>query len=310
MNKPVLVIMAAGMGSRFGGLKQMTPVDEYGHVIMDFALFDARRAGFQKVVFVIKEVFADDFKKKIGDRITPFFESVEYAYQDVKMVPAQFEVPEDREKPWGTAHAVLCAAQYTDGPFAVINADDYYGPEAFEKIYRFLSENTGQSGRQHFAMVAYMLKHTLTENGTVSRGVCTVDEHGYLGGIVEREKIKRLESGIGYFDEDSQEWKLLSDTTPVSMNMWGFCRSFMDTLSESFPEFLRSQTPEQLKKAEYYLPSAVWDLVTQEKADVKVLTSSDRWFGVTYKEDKQMVEDTVVQLKKDGVYPEELWRCR
>lgn len=307
MVEPSLVIMAAGMGSRFGGLKQMTPADDRGHVIMDFALYDARRAGFKHVVFVIKEEFSDAFRESIGKRVESHFERVDYAYQSVDLLPDGFFVPPGRTKPWGTAHAVLCAKPYIDGPFAVINADDYYGPEAFEKIYSFLVEERPSGNKLPMAMVAYRLKHTLTENGTVSRGVCTVDECSNLLGIVEREKIERRQSGICYLDADTDSWIPLAEDTPVSMNMWGFGSGFMDELVRLFPVFLREKLGDNPEKAEFYLPSAVWSLVEEEKAGVTVLYSEDQWFGVTYKEDRQQVENAVADLKRNGVYPEELW---
>lgn len=313
MKEPVLVIMAAGMGSRFGGLKQLTAVDSQGHVIMDFALFDAARAGFKKVVFIIKEDFASEFRQRIGKRVEPFFEKVDYVYQDVSMLPEGFAVPDGRTKPWGTAHAVLCAADAVDGPMAVINADDYYGPEAFRKIYDFLtkrSEDEAAGCKMHFAMVAYRLAHTLTENGTVSRGVCTVGDDGLLQGICEREKIKRRPEGICYFDNEKDAWISIPGDTPVSMNMWGFCDGFLAFLADGFPRFLSGLTKENMQKAEYYLPAAVWEMVSADKADVTVLTSDDKWFGVTYKEDRQMVEDTVRSLKERGLYPASLWEER
>jgi len=219
MKKPVLVIMAAGMGSRYGGLKQIDPIDEQGHIIMDFSIFDAKRAGFEKVVFIIKKENEADFKEAIGNRIEKVMD-VAYAYQDLHNIPEGFEVPEGRVKPWGTAHAVLSAIDEIDGPFVVINADDYYGRDAFHKIYKFLTRNEDDD-KYRYAMVGYKLENTLTENGHVARGVCTVDENGHLVQVVERTRIERKGNGAAYTEDDGETWVPVATDSIVSMNLWG-----------------------------------------------------------------------------------------
>ena len=304
MKKPVLVIMAAGMGSRYGGLKQIDPVDNEGHIIMDFSMYDAKRAGFEKVIFIIKKEIEEDFKNTVGNRMSQIME-VEYAYQDLHNIPEGFEVPEGRVKPWGTAHAVLSAIDLIDGPFAVINADDYSGKEAFQVIYDALAASEDREPYQ-FAMVGYQVENTLTENGSVARGVCETDEEGMLKTITERTRIMREGDVIVYTDENGVREEI-PEGTPVSMNLWGFSRGILKELSLRFPEFLKTALRENPLKGEFFIPTVVDELIHEGKARVRVLRSRDRWFGVTYKEDKRSVMEAVRKFKQNGLYPEKLW---
>ena len=306
MKKPVLVIMAAGMGSRYGGLKQIDSVDAEGHIIIDFSIYDAVRAGFEKVIFIIKEEIEKDFKETIGNRISEIID-VEYVFQEVYKLPENISLPEGRKKPWGTGHAILCCKDYIDSPFAVINADDYYGREAFEKIYNALLDDNTKTSHSH-AMVGYVLHNTLTENGTVSRGVCSVDDKGYLQQIVERTKIQKCDDGASYLDEDSNTWVDISPKSIVSMNLWGFKQSILEELETSFKKFLTEEMPANPLKSEFFLPTVVQQLLKADRAEVKVLESKDKWFGVTYKEDKEKVVAAIASLKAQGVYPKYLWR--
>ena len=306
MNKPVLVVMAAGMGSRFGGLKQLEPIDDQGHVILDYTVYDAHRAGFDTVVFVIKPEIEKDFREKAGDRIARVMD-VKYVFQRPDDLPAGYTVPEGRVKPWGTAQAVLAARDVVDGPFAVINADDYYGPEGFEEIYNYLIHHPDSPGMYEYAMVGYLLKNTVTENGSVARGVCTETASGYLHSVVERTKIMKGEKTPMYTEDDGLTWHELCEDDIVSMNLWGFQRSYLDEAWAGFPAFLDKALAENPLKAEYFLPTVVSNLLSQHKARVKVLRSNDRWYGVTYKEDKPGVEEALKDLREKGLYPEELW---
>ena len=302
MKNPKLVILAAGMGSRYGGLKQIDPVTDKGEIILDFSLYDAYMAGFKKVVFVIKEENLDDFKALVDNKAGKYMD-VSYAFQKLDDLPDGYEVPEGRVKPWGTGHAIMTARNYVDGPFAVINADDYYGPGAFQSIYDFLS---GVTEKGQFTMVSYLLKNTITENGHVARGVCSVDENGYLADIVERTKIMRVDGKIAY-TEDEKTWIELSEDTPVSMNFWGYTGEMMDELVNRFAGFLDEALKTNPEKAEYFIPKVTDELIKEGKATCKVLTSKDRWYGVTYKEDKHIVMDALQSLKDKGLYPEVLW---
>ena len=305
MKKPVLVIMAAGMGSRYGGLKQIDPVDEDGHIIIDFSIYDAKRAGFEKVVFIIKKQDEADFKEAVGNRMEKLMD-VSYAYQDMANIPEGFEVPEGRVKPWGTAHAVLSAIDAVDGPFAVINADDYYGSEAFKQIYDYLSTHEDDE-KYRYTMVGYKLENTVTDNGHVARGICTMNEAGELVKIEERTRIEKRNGGIAFTEDDGATWTEVPGETVVSMNMWGFTRSILDEIKEGFPAFLEKGLKENPMKCEYFLPSVVSDLLGEERATVSVLTSADKWYGVTYKEDKPVVVAAIKKLKEEGLYPERLW---
>lgn len=308
MKKPVLVIMAAGMGSRYGGLKQIDPVDNEGHIIMDFSIYDAKRAGFEKVVFIIKKAIEKEFKAGIGDRISQYMD-VEYVYQELDTLPEGFEVPEGRVKPFGTGHAILSCKDVVDGPFAVINADDYYGVHAFQEIYNYLTENEDDE-KYHYAMVGYILSNTLTENGYVSRGICEMDKDAFLTGITERTHIEQRDMGVQFTEDDGQTWEDIAADSIVSMNMFGFTASMLKELECRFPEFLEKGLKENPMKCEYFLPSVVSDLIEEDKADVKVLRSEDRWYGITYKEDKEAVVSAVQKLKDTGVYPQHLWEAQ
>ena len=305
MSKPILVIMAAGMGSRYGGLKQIDPVDEQGHIIMDFSIYDAKRAGFEKVVFIIKEEFEKEFKEAIGDRVSKVME-VAYAYQNINNIPEGYEVPEGRVKPWGTAHAVLSAIDVVDGPFAVINADDYYGRDAFKKIYDYLATHEDDE-KYRYTMVGYKLANTLTENGSVSRGVCEINENSELISVTERTRIEKTENGAAFTEDDGATWTDISPECIVSMNMWGFTRSFLPEIQNGFKAFLDEGLAKNPMKCEYYLPSVVTNLLLADKATVTVLSSVDKWYGITYKEDKPQVVAAIKGLKDEGVYPQELW---
>ena len=307
MKKPVLVIMAAGMGSRYGGLKQIDPVDNEGHIIMDFSIYDAKRAGFEKVVFIIKKAIEKEFKAGIGDRISQYMD-VEYVYQELDTLPEGFEVPEGRVKPFGTGHAILRCKDVVDGPFAVINADDYYGVHAFQEIYNYLTENEDDE-KYHYAMVGYILSNTLTENGYVSRGICEMDKDAFLTGITERTHIEQRDMGVQFTEDDGQTWEDIAADSIVSMNMFGFTASMLKELECRFPEFLEKGLKENPMKCEYFLPSVVSDLIEEDKADVKVLRSEDRSYGITYKEDKEAVVSAVQKLKDTGVYPQHLWEA-
>lgn len=323
MDKPVLVIMAAGMGSRYGGLKQIDPVDEQGNKIIDFSIYDAVRAGFKKVVFIIKKENEQDFRTCIGDVVKDHID-VEYVYQELTDIPKGQSVPEERVKPWGTAHAVLSARKVINGPFAVINADDFYGREAFKLIYdelisisddeRILTDSLDASKpagsrdiKSRAVMVGYDLGNTLTENGYVSRGICSTDKDGYLKDIVERTHIEKDGDGAKYTEDNGESYTEISTESIVSMNIWGFSCSFMAEAEKSFERFFREKMPSNPLKAECYLPGVVDELLKADKATVKVLRSADRWFGVTYKEDKPFVTESIKALKDKGEYPDRLW---
>lgn len=306
--KPVLVIMAAGMGSRYGGLKQMDPVDCYGNLIIDFSIYDAIYAGFEKVIFVIKKEIENDFKEVIGKRISKQIQ-VEYVYQDIYNLPKGYPIPEGRVKPWGTGHAILSCKPMIEGSFAVINADDYYGRDAFKKIYDWLSQ-IEDNEKYQYGMVGYQLYNTLTENGHVARGICTIDEKQRLLGIHERTRIEKRGNGAEYTEDDGKTWVELPEQTIVSMNMWGFTNSILVELEKRFGVFLDKELGSNPLKCEYFLPSVVDDLLKENRAEVTVLSSKDRWYGVTYKEDKQMVVQAIQGLKEKGLYPEKLWKER
>ena len=308
MNNPVLVIMAAGMGSRYGGLKQIDPIDKQGDIIMDFSIYDAIKAGFKKVVFIIKKENEEDFKAAVGNRIADKIE-VSYAYQELTNVPEDFIIPKERVKPWGTGHAVLCACKEVEGPFAVINADDYYGSKAFEFIYQYLTTHRDDE-QYRYAMVGYRLENTLTENGYVARGVCQTDANGYLTEIVERTRIEKRDGGAAYTKDEGKSWTMLPNDTPVSMNMWGFSESFLVELRRGFPKFLQKALQDNPEKAEYFLPSVVAELLAKDVATVEVLRTPDKWYGVTYKEDKPVVEAAIQKMKEEGKYPDNLWTRR
>lgn len=306
MNKPVLVVLAAGMGSRYGGLKQMDSVAGHGQSIIDYSIYDARRAGFEKVIFVIKRALEEDFRRLVGDRIARGIQ-VEYAFQELDDLPAGYAVPAGRKKPWGTTHAVLAARDLIRGPFAVINSDDYYGPEAFRLIYDFLSTQDEAAVPQRYAMVSYLLGNTVTDNGSVARGVCRVGEDGLLREVVEHTRIEKDGSDARSTLDGGETWVPLPGSTPVSMNFWGFQRSFVDEGEARFPEFLDRILAENPEKGEFYLPLLVSRLIGEGKAQVQVLPSEDKWYGVTYREDKPGVVAALADMTARGLYPENLW---
>lgn len=305
MKKPVLIIMAAGMGSRYGGLKQIDPVDQDGHIIMDFSIYDAVKAGFEKVIFIIKKENEQDFRETIGDRMAQRIE-VEYVFQDIAALPEGFTVPEGRVKPWGTAHAVLSCLSVVDGPFAVINADDYYGQQAFQMIYDYLASHE-DTDRYQYTMVGYLLENTLTENGHVARGVCGTNADGKLTEITERVRIEKRADGPAYTEDDGATWTPLAGDTVVSMNMWGFTNSMLPEIRDRFAAFLSENLSKNPLKCEYFLPFVVDELIREDKAEVTVLKSKDRWYGVTYRDDKPVVVAAIQSLKDQGLYPQKLW---
>lgn len=305
MNKPALVIMAAGMGSRYGGLKQIDPVDSQGNILMDFSIYDAKKAGFGQVVFIIKRENEQDFKRAVGDRISRFMD-VSYVYQELSALPEGWRAPEGRVKPFGTGHAVLCAKEAVKGPFAVINADDYYGSHAFFHLSRYLSSHEDDD-KYRYCMVGYILKNTLTENGHVARGVCEIDSDGYLAGIRERTHIEKRGDGAAYTEDGGDTWTAMDPSSLVSMNMWGFSQSIFRELEERFPAFLEKGFRENPLKCEYFLPTVVGELLAEGKATVEVLKSVDKWHGVTYKEDRAAVVQAIQKMKEEGKYPESLW---
>ena len=302
--KPVLVVMAAGMGSRYGGLKQIDPVGSQGEAILDYSIYDAHQAGFETVVIIIKEAIRKDFMETVGKRLEKAPVEIRYAYQELDKLPAGITIPEGRTKPWGTSHAVLCAREQIDGaPFAVINADDYYGKAAFQVIFDALSASTEPNG---YCMVGYELGKTVTENGSVARGVCQTDDKGYLTEVIERTSIETYEGGIRY-QENGEYTDLPADTT-VSMNMWGFMPGFLDEIDARFGAFLKDAIPNNPLKCEYFLPLPVSQLIKEGKATVKVLTSPDRWFGVTYAADKPVVVAALKAMTDEGKSPDGLWK--
>ena len=301
MKNPELVIMAAGMGSRYGGLKQIDKVDAAGHIIIDYSIYDAIRAGFKDVTFIIKKEIEKDFREVMDAHLAGKDVNVKYVFQELDKLPEGYTVPEGRRKPWGTAHAILCCLGTVDAPFAVINADDYYGANAFTKIYEFLKNSTDDE-KYHYAMVGYRIKNTVTEQGTVSRGICEADENSMLTEIVERTKIG-VNGGEIYYTEDGVD-TLLDPDTLVSMNLWGFTPSYIKECAARFPAFLDKGIATNPEKCEFFLPTVVSELIKEGKADVKVLDNSDKWYGVTYKEDKETVTAAFKELIANGVYPE------
>ena len=301
--KTALIIMAAGIGSRFGGgIKQLEPVGPNGEIIMDYSIHDALEAGFDRIVFIIRKDIEADFREVIGDRIEAICAqrgvSVGYAFQSLQDVPAGVAVPQERTKPWGTGQAVLCAAELVDCPFAVINADDYYGKEAFVKLHDFLCQEAKPG---NYCMAGFILKNTLSENGGVTRGLCQVDDKGYLTNVTETKNIVKTQDGAAVNGEN------VNPDTYVSMNMWGLGPEFMDTLREGFGEFFRTAAAADPLKAEYLLPIYIGQLLQQGKVSVRVLETRDKWFGVTYREDKPAVVESFRQLISGGVYKEKLF---
>ncbi len=304
--KPVLVVLAAGMGSRYGGLKQIDPVGSCGEAILDYSLFDAHEAGFETAVIIIKKMIEKDFMDTVGKRLEKCPMEIRYAFQELYKLPEGFTVPEGRVKPWGTSHAVLCAKQEIDGaPFAVINADDYYGKQAYRELYNFLCKADTKGG---YCMVGYQLGKTVTDHGSVARGVCNVDAQGNLTHIVERTRIEKYDGGIHFTADDGNSWEDLAEDTPVSMNMWGYTPDFLDTVAADFPRFLTEEVPANPAKAEMFLPMTVGKLLKEKKCTVKVLRTADKWFGVTYAADKPGVVAALREMTDKGLYPDGLWK--
>lgn len=293
-----LIVMAAGMGSRYGGLKQIDPIGPCGEFIVDYSVYDAAKAGFDKVVFVIKKENEEIFRQTVGSRIKGI--EVAYAFQGLNDLPEGFTCPKTRAKPWGTGHAVLCAEKEANGGFAVINADDFYGRESFELLASHLKNAENGS----YCMVGYKVENTVTENGTVSRGVCSV-ENGKLTDVVERSKIQKANNGIEYLDEETEKWIPLKNDTPVSMNCWAFTPDFFEELKTAFTAFLKENI--NTEKKEIFLPFVVQEMMKSGRCTVDVLTTPSKWYGVTYKEDRAGVVESIKNMTLDGTYPENLW---
>lgn len=302
--KPIIVVMAAGMGSRYGGLKQIDPVGCQGEAILDYSLYDAYAAGFRKAVIIIKEAIREDFMATVGKRLERCPMEIHYAYQELYKIPEGFTIPEGRTKPWGTSHAVLCAAELIgDAPFAVVNSDDYYGKSAYEVLYHALEQPAGDTD---FCMVGYLLGNTVTDSGSVARGVCSVDSRGFLTQIDERTRIEKYPGGIHY-TEDGENWTDLPGDCAVSMNMWGYRKGFLKEIREEFPRFLETTIRENPLKGEFYLPVTVKQMIAENRATVEVLHSPDRWYGVTYAADKPEVIRAIREMTDAGKYPDGLW---
>lgn len=304
--EPTLIIMAAGMGSRYGGLKQVEKMTEAGEIILDFSLYDAMMAGFKRAVFVIREEHREIFRELVDERAGRFME-IEYAYQKLDDIPEGVEIPEGREKPWGTGHAIYACRNLIDGPFAVINADDYYGPGGFASIYDYLTEHS-DGEQMELCVAGYLLKNTITENGHVARGVCEADEAGYLTSITERTKIMRRPGGIAFTEDDGQTWTTLPEDTLVSMNFWGLSGKMIDAIADGIDAFFRDVVPGNPLKGEYLLPSIIDEQIHAGKARVKVIPCHEKWCGVTYKEDTEDVRNELQAKKDKGYYPEKLWK--
>ena len=301
MKRPHLVILAAGMGSRYGGLKQIDKVDDFGHIIIDYSIYDAMKAGFSDFVFIIKKEIEKDFREVMDKHLEGKDINVKYVFQELDKLPEGFAVPENRKKPWGTAHALICCEGVLNDPFAVVNADDYYGENAFTEMYKFLSE-TERDDKDHYAMVGYRVGNTVTDNGTVCRGVCGVDERGMLTEVTETIGIGTRDGKIFYTEEGREVF--LAPETPVSMNLWGFSADFIKECKAQFVDFLKENLEKNPEKCEFYIPLAVGELIAQGKADVKVIETADKWYGVTYKEDKPSVVAAFKRLIAEGKYPE------
>lgn len=299
---PHLVVLAAGMGSRYGGLKQIDAIDKEGHIIIDFSIYDAVRAGFRDITFIIKKEIEADFREVMDKHLAGKDVRVSYVYQEIDKLPSGFEVPKGRVKPWGTAHAIACCRGIVNAPFAVINADDYYGANAFSEIYEFL-KNTKNDGKSHYAMVGYKVKNTVTEEGTVSRGVCTVDKRGMLTDVTERTKVGVDGEDIYYIEGDKRY--SLDPESVVSMNLWGFDSDFIENCNDRFSKFLSANLEINPEKCEFYMPSVVSEMLNEGLCDVRVFSNKDKWYGVTYKEDKPKVVEAIASLKDSGAYPKD-----
>lgn len=304
MKDITLVIMAAGMGSRYGGLKQIDPVGPEGEIILDYSVYDAIEAGFTKVVFVIKHAIEKDFKEVIGNKYDGKVK-IEFAFQDINNIPEGYTVPDGRTKPWGTGHAILSCKDIVDGPFAVINADDFYGKETFRALYNELTREKEENGKYQFCMAGFKIENTLTENGHVARGICETDGN-MLTGVNERTKIIKDGDKIKYTEDDGESWTEIQKGTTVSMNLWGFTADIFDELQKGFAAFFEKNKAD-LSKCEYYIPFAVDDLIKDGKAQVTVVVTNEKWYGVTYKADKPTVEKALREKTEAGVYPSPLF---
>ena len=302
MKEPVLVILAAGMGSRYGGLKQIDAVGSNGESIIDFSIYDAIEAGFKRLFLIIRREHQEVFEESLVKKIRPFIE-VEYCFQDLDDIPAEFSVPKGREKPWGTTHALLAIRHQIDAPFMIINADDYYGKESYKVMYNFLTSDVSD---QDYALVGYILENTLTDHGTVSRAVCEVSD-GYLSEIVERKTIAKIDGEVKY-TEDGESWTSLAANSLVSMNYWGFTPKVIEYCTDIFTNFLRNNLENNPLTCEHVIPTAVGDMIGLDEVKVHMLSSKDRWFGITYQEDKPLVVDLLQKYKSEGKYPENLWK--
>ncbi len=301
-NKPVLVVLAAGLGSRYGGLKQLEPVALHGQLIIDYSIYDAKRAGFEEVIFVIRQEMESAFEETIGKRIGDNMK-ISYAYQELTDLPQGFTLPEGRTKPWGTAHAALAARKLISGSFAIINADDFYGAQAYQKIYDFLTK--ADSAFDHHGLVGYALANTVTEHGTVSRGICAVDENQNLVSVEECTYIEKGEITPRFSRDMGKTWESLPPETIVSMNLWGFAPSYLEEAEIQFAQFLANDADPLTK--EFYLPTVADQLIAEKKASVSVLSSKDLWYGITYPQDRPYVMDALKALTQQGKYPENLW---
>jgi NDP-sugar pyrophosphorylase family protein len=304
VSKLTLVVMAAGIGSRYGGLKQIDPVGPHGELVIDYSIYDALRAGFDKIVFVIRRDIEEAFRKKVGKTIEAQVETA-YVFQDLTLVPQGFVVPAERKKPWGTGQAILLCKDEVKTPFVALNADDFYGPTAYQTLAQYLSRVRDHKGAQNYCMIGYTLRNTLSEHGHVARGICEATPDGFLADIRERTRIEQFPDGIKY-TEDGKDWITLSADTLVSMNIWGFAWSIFSELEIRFPRFLE-QNAANILKAEFFIPEVVGSLVREKKARVKILPTKEKWFGVTYPEDRPWVQAVIRGLIQKGLYPESLW---
>ncbi len=302
--KPTLLLLAAGMGSRYGGLKQLDGLGPNGETIMDYSIYDAIKAGFGKLVFVIRKDFEDDFKEKVLSKYQGHIPA-EICFQSIDNLPVGFTVPEGRQKPWGTNHAVMMAKELIHEPFCVINCDDFYNRDAFMVMGKFLSE-LPEGAKNDYAMVGFRVGNTLSENGTVARGICSKNKNGHLTSVVERTEIMRVNGSVCYKDEKG-EWVAVDDNTPVSMNMWGFTPDYFEYSDAYFKEFLSNPKNMENLKAEFFIPLMVNKLINEETATVKVLDTTSKWFGVTYAADREATVNRIQQLIKEGVYPQKLF---
>lgn len=304
MPKPTLVVLAAGIGRRYGGLKQLDPIGPNGEIIIDYSIYDALNAGFGKVVFVVKQEIEEAVRERVGRAIEKRCETA-YVMQRIGDLPEGFEAPPERQKPWGTAHATLSCKNVVHSPFGVINADDFYGRYSYKTLCDYLKNARDRHGVYDYSMVGYVLENTLTEHGHVARGVCTVDQDGFLVEIHERTRIEKF-GEISKYTEGGEHWVEIPKGSIVSMNMWGFTPSLFSELEARFPRFLQKNS-DNIQKAEYFLPDVVDDLLKETRATVKVLSTNERWYGVTYQQDKPRVNQAIRDLIRRGVYPENLW---